>query len=191
MKKFITLAAAGAVALAVLAVGVSPSSAAPGDWKKWQNNGNWQGGNGNWQGGNQYKKFPGPPQGNQGPQNWQGPPKWVNNGPPPGPPHGPPPNWNNNNNNWWKYKNKPNYPYYPNYNSGIPFVFGLALGATLASPYLYDSGPVYAGYTPHQLWCLKHYPNTYNPRTNTYYVRKGVLAVCVSPYSNPVGIYPY
>jgi len=186
MKKFTALATAGAMALTVLAVSAAPSQAAPPGFNTYQSPGfptdqkwkKFQGQNPNWQGGGPPHWQGGPPQGFH-----QGPPKWVNNSPGP--------NWNNNN-NWWKYKNKPHYPQYPqypNYNSGIPFVFGLALGA-LASPYLYDSGPVYVGYTPHQLWCKQHYPNTYNARTNTYYVRPGVIAVCYSPYSGP-GPFPY
>lgn len=177
MNKLIALATAGAMALAVLAASVAPSAAAQNDWKKWQQQGNYQG----------------PPQKNwQGQKNWQsGPPKnWQANNWPKKNWQGQGPNWNNwqQNNNNWKYHKKPHYPYYPYYNSGIPFVFGLALGATLAQPYYAE--PVYAGYSPHQLWCLRAYPNTYNPRTNTYYVRPGVIAVCVSPYSNPVN-YPY
>lgn len=165
MNKLIALATAGAVALAVLAAGVAPSQAAQ-NYKKWQQNG------GNWQG----------PSQNQGPQK-----KWANNN---WPKQGQGPNWNNwqQNNNWWKHHKKPpypHYPYYPNYyNNGIPFVFGLALGATLAQPY-YDDGPGYATLSAHQRWCFDHYPNTYNPRTNTYYIRAGVIAVCYSPFSNP------
>lgn len=39
----------------------------------------------------------------------------------------------------------------------------------------------YRGYNPHVAWCLSHY-RTYNPATNTYFIRPGVPAVCYSPY---------
>lgn len=56
--------------------------------------------------------------------------------------------------------------------------------------YYYDSYPpppppryygYYRGYSPHVAWCLSHY-RTYNPATNTYFARRGVPAVCYSPY---------
>ena len=44
--------------------------------------------------------------------------------------------------------------------------------------------PYYPYYlsNPHIAWCLAHY-RTYNPATNTFFIRRGVPAVCVSPYS--------
>ena len=188
MKKLLALATAGAMALAVLAATANTSQAAP-----WQNQQNWQGQN--WQGNQQWKKKK-----SQG-QHWQGQQNWSNN------------NWNqgNWNNPQWKYKQppkfhafpkpppkfpkyakypkKPVYKHYQQFNAA-PFVFGFALGA-LTAPYWYDE-PVYAGYDPHVLWCLRAYPNTYNPARNTYYIRPGVIAVCISPYSQPpYPLYPY
>ena len=34
---------------------------------------------------------------------------------------------------------------------------------------------------PHIAWCLAHY-KTYNPATNKFFIKRGVSAVCVSPY---------
>ena len=34
---------------------------------------------------------------------------------------------------------------------------------------------------PHLAWCLAHY-KTYNPATNRFFIKRGVSAVCVSPY---------
>ncbi len=127
MKKYLALAAAGAVALSVLAAGVAPSQAAK--WHQQQNGNVWK------------KKFQGPPQGGQGQQFFNGPqykmhsgpPKWVNNGPPK--------NWSKNNwpsNNWPKNNWPKKQPHYYNNNNNIaPFFFGLALGA-IATPYFYD-----------------------------------------------------
>ncbi len=39
----------------------------------------------------------------------------------------------------------------------------------------------YGRYSPHVAWCLDHY-RTYNPATNTYFRKRGVPAVCYSPY---------
>lgn len=191
MNKLLALAAAGVVAIAASATTVAPSVAAPGwqgnqnqQWKKFQGQGqgNWQGPKnyqGNWQGPKNY-------QGNwQGPKNygnWQGQKNWNKN-------------WNGQNK--WKppyagYPKPPKYAKWPrhhHHNNFVgPFVFGLTLGAIANNAYSYS----YSGLSPHQLWCLRAYPNTYNPATNTFYVRPGVVAVCVSPYSaGPVGYYPY
>ncbi len=189
MKKLLALAAAGAIALAATAVTTVPSHAAPGQGK-WQNQ--------QWQGNQQFKRFQGQGQGNwQRSKNFQGPKNFGNyqgqkkfNG-----------NWNKNwngPNNWKGHGNYPKkfpkYAKYPKFhhhhhnNFVGPFVFGLALGAIANNAYAHD----YAGLSPHQLWCLRAYPNTYNPATNTFYVRPGVVAVCVSPYSSgPIGYLPY
>jgi hypothetical protein len=47
--------------------------------------------------------------------------------------------------------------------------------------YGYYGRQYYRGYNPHVAWCLSHY-RSYNPATNTYFVRRGVPAVCYSPY---------
>ena len=47
-------------------------------------------------------------------------------------------------------------------------------------PYYVEPYPYY-GSTAHIAWCLAHY-KTYNPATNTFFIRRGVPAVCVSPY---------
>ena len=47
--------------------------------------------------------------------------------------------------------------------------------------YGYYGRPYYRGYNPHVAWCLSHY-RTYNPATNTYFIRRGVPATCYSPY---------
>lgn len=66
-----------------------------------------------------------------------------------------------------------------------PFAFGTMLGYGLGSYYnqpyygYYDGGGYYGN--SHIQWCASHY-RTYNPRTNTFFVRPGVARVCVSPY---------
>jgi len=170
MKKLLALAAAGAIALATIAATAAPSHAGPG--------GGWQ--NQDWQGNDGWKKYPG--------KNWQGPQNFGGN-------------WQKKHwdGNWdgpkvYGNKWKPhygNYPYKPPFQKYVkvpkhhhhfnpaPFIFGFALGAIVSNAYAYDYG-----LTPHQLWCLKAYPNTYNPATNLYYIKPGVVAVCVSPYSS-------
>lgn len=69
-----------------------------------------------------------------------------------------------------------------------PFVFGTLFGFGLSQafePYP-RSYVVYAG-NPHVRWCLRNYPNTYNPATNTYHPVAGVTAVCISPFNG--GLY--
>lgn len=95
-------------------------------------------------------------------KNWNGNKNWNNN------------KWSNNNN--WKWRNR--------HNGGwvAPFVFGSVLGYGLGS--YYNNGPYYgSGYynDAHVQWCLDHY-RTYNPRTNTYFIRRGVAVACNSPY---------
>jgi hypothetical protein len=73
----------------------------------------------------------------------------------------------------------------PNFFAG-PFFLGLGLG--FAAPRYYRTYPAYPAYpaygygNAHVQWCLSRY-RTYNPATNTYFIRKGVPAACVSPYS--------
>lgn len=203
MKKLLALAAAGVIALATTAATTAPSYAAyqgnwkqDQQWKKFQGGqkfknpgGNWQGQkfknfggnwqsqkNLKWQGQKKFSKF-------QGQQNWQknwnGPKNWKGPKPPfhGNYPHKPP------------FKKYVKFPKHHHHNNFVgPFVFGLALGAIANNAFAYD----YAGLTPHQLWCLREYPNTYDPDTNLFYIRPGVVAVCVSPYSSgPVGYIPY
>jgi BA14K-like protein len=105
------------------------------------------------------------------------------------------PGWKNGGwNQGYNYKKRYNKNYYKNYNNYnpvAPFLFGsivgLAIGSALAPPpppypYPYPAyGPDYGYGSPHVQWCLSHY-RTYNPQTNTYFVRVGVPAVCISPY---------
>jgi hypothetical protein len=58
------------------------------------------------------------------------------------------------------------------------FFFGFSFGPRFVQPYPYR----FAG-NLHVQWCASHY-KTYNPYTNTFFVKKGVPAVCVSPYSS-------
>lgn len=67
-------------------------------------------------------------------------------------------------------------------------VLGLAaLGAygAYAQPYPYPQPYVtYGGgnWNAHVQWCYQHYPNSYNPRTNTYIGWNGVAYYCDSPF---------
>ncbi len=58
-----------------------------------------------------------------------------------------------------------------------PFFFGFSFGPrySLMAPQYSFAG------NPHVQWCLAHY-RTYNPSTNTFFIKKGVPAVCVSPF---------
>jgi len=57
-----------------------------------------------------------------------------------------------------------------------PFFFGFSFGPRL-HPYRH-----FYRTSPHVQWCLSHY-RTYNPATNLYFIKKGVPAVCISPFS--------
>ena len=61
---------------------------------------------------------------------------------------------------------------------GGPFVLGLGVGTLYGNSY--DNGYGYRG-DDHVRWCLDHY-RTYNPRTDTFYIRAGVPARCVAPF---------
>ncbi|MEJ0013357.1 MAG: BA14K family protein [Bauldia sp.] len=59
-----------------------------------------------------------------------------------------------------------------------PFFFGFSFGPQYQRPYY----PRYAGGgNLHVQWCASHY-KTYNPYTNTFFIKKGVPATCYSPY---------
>jgi hypothetical protein len=106
-----------------------------------------------------------------------------------------PKNWNNDWNwkkNNWKGNNwngNGNWRRHNNWRGGnfvLPFVLGGALGYGLSQGYgypgpYYNQGPAYGYGDPHEQWCAAHY-RTYNPVTNTFFVRPGVARVCVSPY---------
>lgn len=67
-----------------------------------------------------------------------------------------------------------------------PFFFGFSFGPGIFyQPYTvqpYYAPRVYgSNWDAHVAWCLDHY-RTYNPRTNTYFRKVGVPAVCVSPF---------
>jgi hypothetical protein len=49
-------------------------------------------------------------------------------------------------------------------------------------PHAYYPKHAYRLSSAHVDWCLWRY-RTYNPATNTFFIRRGVPAVCVSPYS--------
>lgn len=48
-------------------------------------------------------------------------------------------------------------------------------------PYYYHARPRMHRVSAHVRWCLNHY-RTYNPATNLYFKKKGVPAVCHSPF---------
>jgi hypothetical protein len=67
-----------------------------------------------------------------------------------------------------------------------PFVLGSIFGMLVqpyAQPYPYYPRRYAYNYQGNGNvgWCAAHY-RTYNPATNMFYVRRGVLAVCRSPY---------
>ncbi len=80
--------------------------------------------------------------------------------------------------------------------SGPNFSFGFSFGGPgyyhpgpYAYPYMYrpylHPRPLLRSnirWSKHVQWCSWRY-KTYNPATNTFFIRKGVPAVCVSPYS--------
>ncbi|HVY20861.1 MAG TPA: BA14K family protein [Bauldia sp.] len=68
----------------------------------------------------------------------------------------------------------PHHNFYPHHNNG--FFFGFSFGPQFGQPYPYR----FAG-NLHVQWCASHY-KTYNPYTNTFFIKKGVPAVCYSPY---------
>jgi hypothetical protein len=95
-------------------------------------------------------------------------------------------NWNGNkkwNNNKWSHNNNWNWRHRHSNNWVAPFVFGSVLGYGLGSAY-YNQPYYGSGYygDAHVRWCMDRY-RTYNPATNTYFIRRGVPAVCYSPYS--------
>ena len=65
-----------------------------------------------------------------------------------------------------------------------PLLFGFSFGPQLYPYQTYQ--PLYPyqayGMNPHVQWCLSHY-RTYNQATNLFFIKKGVPAVCVSPFS--------
>jgi hypothetical protein len=60
---------------------------------------------------------------------------------------------------------------------GAPFVLGLGVGTLYGNNYDYS----YRYGDDHVRWCEAHY-RTYNPRTDTFFVRPGVPARCVAPF---------
>jgi hypothetical protein len=58
-----------------------------------------------------------------------------------------------------------------------PLLFGFGFDPQFY-PYRYQT----YGVSPHVQWCLNRY-RTYNPATNLFFIKKGVPAVCVSPFS--------
>ena len=108
--------------------------------------------------------------------------------------HPPQNNWHPPQNNWNGYRGNGYRGYgYRGYAYGPALGFGLGfgLGTLLAPnyypyqysyPYPYYGQRYYGGYnSAHVQWCLNHY-RTYNPATNTYFIRRGVPAVCHSPF---------
>lgn len=88
-------------------------------------------------------------------------------------------------NQYFPHGNNMYHPYgntfYPQGNffafSGAPFFFGFSIG-----PQYQPRRHFYRVANPHVRWCLNHY-RTYNPATNLFFIKKGVPAVCVSPFS--------
>src|SRR5665213_2182125 len=85
---------------------------------------------------------------------------------PPGPPPGPPP---------WMLHHHHSHPYWW---GGAPFFFGFGVGPGYDEPY-----SNYAYNNPHVTWCMQHY-RTYNPATNTFFIRPGVPVQCVAPFDD-------
>ena len=72
------------------------------------------------------------------------------------------------------------FPFMYPYSSGAYFFFGTpGFGFSFGTPrhhsYRYAMNP-------HVAWCTSHY-RTYNRWTNTYFIRRGVPAACISPFS--------
>lgn len=69
-----------------------------------------------------------------------------------------------------------------NFFFSAPLLFGFGFGPQFY-PYQYQSQYQYQNYgvSPHVQWCLSRY-RTYNPATNLFFIKKGVPAVCVSPF---------
>jgi hypothetical protein len=90
----------------------------------------------------------------------------------------------------WKPHPPPHHHPQPGYYAA-PFFFGTLFGLALTQPYYAPYPPppppppypyyAYGYYSPHVQWCMAHY-KTYNPATNTYFIKPRVPAVCVSPY---------
>ena len=74
--------------------------------------------------------------------------------------------------------------HHSNFYFGSPFFFGFSVGPQFRymEPYPRDYGYSDYGYSDlHVQWCLSRY-RTYNPATNIFFIKKGVPAVCQSPY---------
>lgn len=83
------------------------------------------------------------------------------------------------------------------WNNGGAFVAGTILGiagAAIATgayggypaygPYpVYGPYPAGSNWNAHVQWCFNQYPNSYNPRTNTFVGWNGVTYYCNSPYN--------
>ena len=65
-----------------------------------------------------------------------------------------------------------------------PLLFGFGFGPQLYPYQTYYPLQTYSTYStsPHVEWCLNQY-RTYNPSTNLFFIKKGVPAACVSPFS--------
>lgn len=88
------------------------------------------------------------------------------------------------------YKHKGNHGF-----NGGAFIAGTVLGmaalgayGAYANPYPYPyPQPVYRSYgggnwNAHVQWCFQNYPNSYNPRANTYVAWNGRTYYCDSPF---------
>ena len=93
----------------------------------------------------------------------------------------------------WMYQQHPPMMFYQHHHRrhpsatfyfSTPLLFGFSFGPQLYSYQTYQPLYPYQAYSmnPHVDWCLTHY-RTYNPATNLFFVKKGVPAVCVSPFS--------
>ncbi len=89
--------------------------------------------------------------------------------------------------NWWNHGHYNHWHGGGGWGWGGPFVLGLGLGSMYgynSYPY-YNTYPAYPSYSgdwnAHVRWCASQY-RTYNPGTDTFFVRPGVPARCVAPF---------
>jgi hypothetical protein len=83
-------------------------------------------------------------------------------------PPGPPPPW--------IHHHHPHGGWGGGWGWGGPFLFGLGVGTLYSNSYGYQYG-----WDDHVRWCATHY-RTYNPSSDTFFIRPGVPARCVAPF---------
>jgi hypothetical protein len=82
-------------------------------------------------------------------------------------PPGPPPPW---------IHHHPHGSWGGGWGWGGPFLLGLGVGTLYSNSYGYQYG-----WDDHVRWCATHY-RTYNPSSDTFFIRPGVPARCVAPF---------